>query len=114
MAGLLSEFKNGVIIIFMSGRLDGTNHGLFKTKADELVKRHGSSKMLLDLTGLTYVSSAGFREFFMLGKELSREGGKLAVCHLQPEVKRIFEIAGFDTAYPIYATKDEAVQAMAS
>jgi anti-sigma B factor antagonist len=65
--------------------------------------------LLVDLEGLEYMASAGFRELFLAGRKISRQGGRLAVCSLRGEVKRIFELACFDTAYPIFETRREAL-----
>ena len=95
-------------VLALNGRLDvQTGPSL-----DAVIPESGP--VLLDLSELSYVSSAGFREFFLLGRQLQRLGGGMAVCALQPDVKRIFDIAQFQTAYPVCATRDEALVAIGS
>ena len=57
-------------------------------------------------------TSAGFREFFLVGRRMGREGGTLSVCSLQPQVREIFEIAQFATSYPMYDKREAAVAAV--
>jgi anti-anti-sigma factor len=75
---------------------------LDKTKARHLV---------VDLAALEYVSSAGFREFFLAGRRMGRDGGTLSVCSFQPQVKELFDIAQFMTAYAVHETREAAIAA---
>ncbi len=72
----------------------------------------GEKKILCDFSATTYVASAGMRVLLMTAKALSRSGGKIAFCSLQPTVKKVFEIAGFTQIFPIYATYTEALSRM--
>ena len=74
---------------------------------DETKAKH----LVIDLADLEYLTSAGFREFFLAGRRMGREGGTLSVCRLQPMVKELFEIAQFNTAYAIHGTREAAVAA---
>jgi hypothetical protein len=40
---------------------------------------------------------------------VARGGGRLVVSGLRGEVKRVFELARFDTAYPIFETRQQAI-----
>ena len=111
MAEYITTHEGPVTILEISGRIEPDNwqelNAVFKTITDNEKTRH----LLVDLAGLDYTASAGFRELFMVGRALSRKGGHLAVCSLQGEVKRVFDLAGFATAYPIF---DDRTAALAS
>lgn len=100
-----------ILVAFPSGRIDTTTYNDFKialnAKLDETKPQH----LIIDLTNLEYVSSAGFREFFLAGRRMGREGGTLSVCSFQPQVKELFEIAQFMTAYAVYDTLQAATAA---
>ena len=102
---------DNVLVACPSGRIDTTTYNDFKTalntKLDEVNPRH----LVVDLTGVEYVSSAGFREFFLAGRRMGRDGGSLSVCSFQPQVKELFEIAQFMTAYAVHDTREAAVAA---
>ena len=102
---------DNVLVACPSGRIDTTTYNDFKTalnaKLDELNPRH----LVVDLAGVEYVSSAGFREFFLAGRRMGRDGGTLSVCSFQPQVKELFEIAQFMTAYAVHDTREAAVAA---
>ena len=103
--------EGDILIACPSGRIDTTTYNDFKTalngKLDETKARH----LVIDLAALEYVSSAGFREFFLAGRRMGRDGGTLSVCCFQPQVKELFEIAQFMTAYAVHDTREAAVAA---
>ncbi len=108
------EKSGPILVVTLTGRLDATHHQDIRDIVGKRIEEEGTRGVVFDLSGLEYISSAGFREFFLLGRHLQRLEGSLAVCALQPSVQQIFEIAQFQTAYPVCATKDEALMTIAS
>lgn len=108
------EQAGPVLIVVLKGRFDAAEHGVVQEAVSRELESSGGKGVVFDLSGLNYVSSAGFREFFLIGRHLQRVGGGLAVCSLQPSVQRIFEIAQFQTAYPVCTSRDEALVALGS
>jgi anti-anti-sigma factor len=108
------EKAGPILVVSLQGRLDATEHNMIREDVGRKIDESGVKGVVFDLAALEYVSSAGFREFFLLGRQLQRVGGGLAVCALQPPVKRIFDIAQFETAYPVCASRDEALVAIGS
>ncbi len=109
MAEYITTHEGPVTILEIHGRIEPDNwqelNSQFKAITDNDATRH----LLVDLSGLDYTASAGFRELFMVGRALSRKGGHLAVCSLRGEVKRVFDLAGFATAYPIFEDRPSAL-----
>jgi len=105
---ITSEAVDGVEIVVISGRLDATASAPVKAKFDDVIAG-GAHKIGLDLSGMTYIGSAGLREFFLAGKNLARVNGAMVLFALQPPVQRIFDISGLPTSYPIVATRGEAL-----
>ncbi|MBJ7259132.1 MAG: STAS domain-containing protein [Chthoniobacterales bacterium] len=105
------DIEGDALIACPAGRIDTTTYNDFKTalhaKLDETKAKH----LVIDLTDLEYVSSAGFREFFLAGRRMGRDGGTLSVCSFQPQVKELFEIAQFMTAYGVHDTREAAIAA---
>lgn len=100
--------QNDIHIVAISGRLDPAASIELKQVFVPIVEE-GSVKLVVDMAGVDYIGSAGLRELFFAAKSLERAGGKLVCSSLQPEVKRIFDIAGFSIPYQVYATREEAV-----
>lgn len=109
MAAFQTTTDGNINILTMSGRLEPMGWRDLKDTMSALTDGDTKTDLLVDLSGLDYMASAGFRELFLAGRKISRNGGRLVVCSLQGEVKRIFELAKFDTAYPIFETREEAL-----
>ena len=96
-----------VLVLELIGRLDTKTSGaLEKSVATHLGA--GQRRFILDLTGMEYVSSAGLRIFLMLAKKVSGTGG-LALYGLSPQVREVFDIAGFTRLFALAATRAEAL-----
>jgi anti-anti-sigma factor len=92
-----------------AGRLDSATSAVFE-RAIGGVFDEGSSRMVLDLSQIEYVSSAGLRTTLVAGKRMrSVAGGKLVLCALAPQVREIFEISGFVAIFTISADLETAL-----
>ncbi len=101
-----------VLVACPSGRIDTNTYNDFKTALNAKLDETKAKHLVIDLAGLEYVSSAGFREFFLAGRRMGRDGGTLSVCNFQPQVRELFEIAQFITAYAVHDTREAAVAAV--
>ena len=88
-------------IIALTGRIDAT------TLLDS-----GAKKVVVDLGGGEYISSAGLRGILTMVKASKAAAATLAFCSMQSMVAEVFKISGFSSMLPIYATRDEAVSAL--
>jgi anti-anti-sigma factor len=113
MATFQTSREGPINILAVSGRLDPADGTDLRQTIESLTRDADAPSLLVDLEHLEYMASAGFRELFMAGRKISRAGGHLAVCALRGEVQRIFNLAKFDTAYPIHPDRATALAAMA-
>ncbi len=109
MAEYITSHEGPVTILEISGRIEPDNWQELNAVFKKILENESTRHLLVDLSKLEYTASAGFRELFMVGRALSRKGGHLAVCSLQGEVKRVFDLAGFATAYPIFDDRESAI-----
>lgn len=101
---------NNVLAVDMVGRLDTETSSHV---SDELVRiaQSGNSKVVLNLDGLEYVSSAGLRAILMAAKVLRGSQGELKICHANGLVKEVMDISGFNQIIRVYDTENEALAA---
>ena len=71
-----------------------------------------AKKVVVDLGGVEYISSAGLRVILTMVKASKAAAATLAFCSMQSMVAEVFKISGFSSMLPIYATRDEAVSAL--
>ena len=98
-----------VSIITLTGRIDATTASSFETSCRELLDS-GAKKVVVDLGGVEYISSAGLRVILTMVKASKAAAATLAFCSMQSMVAEVFKISG--SMLPIYATRDEAVSAL--
>jgi len=104
----ISEKKEGqVLIISLSGRMDTTTAPSFQSACGSWIKA-GERKLILDCSGLEYISSAGLREILSLGKALKAEKSLLGLCQMTGMVREVFEISGLLNLFPVFESIEEA------
>ncbi len=97
-----------------AGRLSHENsdafRGEFTARIDECL-RDGHA-VVLDLSGLEYVSSAGLRCFMLAAKQVKAHKGRIMIASMQPVVAEIFQISRFNLLFEIFATVREALESV--
>jgi anti-sigma B factor antagonist len=66
-------------------------------------------QILLDFSGVTYISSGGLRVLLATAKKLKSPGDRFGLCSLSPEVLKILKLAGFTSIFTIYPSEGEAL-----
>jgi anti-anti-sigma factor len=103
------EKKTGnYLVISLSGRLDSSNYGELEKKLFGFIE-DGEVQIVVDCTGLIYISSSGLRVLLMALKKLTSVGGKFYLCSLQTNIREIFDIAGFSSIFRLFETVDQAM-----
>jgi len=101
--------KEKAIVLMIEGRLDSSSSGMLEKKILSLLET-GEKNFLVDFSGMDYISSAGLRVLLMAAKKTKPAGGKVVLSALTDNVKEVFDIAGFISVFPIFATQEEAIQ----
>jgi anti-anti-sigma factor len=68
--------------------------------------------VVVDLAGVSYVSSAGLRVFLVCAKQAKRANRGLALCQLQAQILQLFDCAGMTPLFPMHPTADDAHAAL--
>ena len=102
------ESQGDLAVVVLTGRLDSTNAA--DTEAQILAQiEAGRPRIVVDATGLEYLSSAGLRVFLVIAKRVKAGGGALALHSLTDHVREVFEISGFVNVLTVCADRDEAM-----
>src|SRR5690606_16499609 len=105
--------RDGVDIVAISGSVDGLTAETLLTTLQRHVEG-GGSRLVVDLSGVDYTSSAGLRALLATVKEARRRGRDLRLAVLTPTVRKVRELSGFATILTIFAGVDEAVASFAA
>lgn len=106
-----SEKVGAVTVVAPQGKLDAATAPDFDAKLRAAVASD-ASPVVLDLSGLEYVSSAGLRAVLAAAKRSASANGKMALSGLRPEVQKVFEVSGFSAMLSIHASREDALAAV--
>jgi len=95
--------QDGAVIVAPVGRIDSTTSPALDAHLQELAKA-GSHRVVIDFSGVDYISSAGLRVMLSLAKRTKDVKGRLAVTGLGDSVRQVFELAGFLPLFTVEAT----------
>ena len=99
------EEADGYTVCRPVGELDAYTVGQFREALAELASR---PKLLIDMSGVPFVDSAGLGALIG-GIRRSREsGGDVAVCCNRPTLVRLLHTTGFDRIVTVTETLEEA------
>ncbi len=103
----------GVSILKVSGYLDTTTAGELETALYGLLDR-GVYKIVVDLAGVNYISSAGWGIFIGEIKRIRNHSGDLKLSGMVGDVHEVFQLLEFHSILEAYPTSQEAVAAFKS
>lgn len=103
---LFIEKLEKATVVRLAGRLDA--HGASEIEPD-LAPIAARSAVVMDVTGVTYISSAGIRILVDLHKKLHAQGGCLFIAGLQPYCREVMKVAALDRFFQIFETVDAAL-----
>jgi anti-sigma B factor antagonist len=111
--GMLSSRKNrGITVVQLAGILDNQNANSVREDLKELIGS-GETKLVLDLSALTFLDSTGLGALLTAAKAARAAGGDLKLGSLQADVRTILERTGFAKVLQLYPTVGHAVRSFA-
>jgi anti-sigma B factor antagonist len=100
--------ENGVAVFVLDGRVDSIG----AAEMDEVLQAavsEGRTKMILDMSKVQYINSAGLRTLADILTQNRASNGDLLLVALSPKVERVFKIIGFDKFFDVYDSVEAAV-----
>jgi anti-sigma B factor antagonist len=101
-----------IVVLQLEGFLDAHTAPVFE-QAIQSELDAGRVRLVVDGQTLTYISSAGLGVFMGFIEQIREQGGDLKICGLNPKVRQIFEILGFQAIYDMVDAVPDAIQRFA-
>ena len=92
--------------IALEGELDARTSPQATQAVLDAMREGGTSRVLLDLAAVSFMSSPGLRMLLAIYKQGQASGVRVDVANPQPGVKRVLTIAGFDKMVTIITEED--------
>ena len=101
-----------VLLIHIAGRVDSLTAKPFEDILLPLLNgcTGEMQKVLLDLSGVHYMNSAGLRVLMLALRQCQKQQGAIVLAALQPFLQDVFKITRFDTLFRVFATVQEALE----
>jgi len=112
MLSHLVEHAQGVVIIRLQGRLDQSGCDILA----QVIDRHASKQahIVLDMRDVDYLSSSTIGLLVQIARDTPPAELRLALAAVQPHVRESIEISNLKKLFPIYASIEEALPAVAT
>ncbi len=91
----------------IKGALDTEAHAELKEKIDPILASDVVKALILDLSGLSYINSAGLQYLFMARRVMEAKRGCLLLLNVQPQVQKVFDIVRALPAQSVFTDVDE-------
>ncbi len=95
----------------MEGEIDPVYAPVLRRLLQAKVKERCPA-LVLDLTRITFIDSAGLAAIIEYFRDVAEEGGVLCLAGLNDNLRVIFQIVRLDQVIPIFASAAEAIGAL--
>lgn len=100
-------------ILRLNGRLDLAGAGDAEKFLASLAKLgEGCLKLVLDFSGVSFISSSGLRVLVASLNQMRNAGGDLVLCKMNVAVEEVFAFSGLDGIFRIFREESEALAAL--
>jgi len=99
------------LVAMPAGRIDHANASQFENELLPLLEqaRDGNGALVLDFSGVEYISSGGLRVLMIAATRMRSQQGRLLVSDLRSVVAEIFAISRFDRVLTVAPTLETAL-----
>ncbi len=102
------EIINDVVVLKLDGVVDSGTSEFLEDRFNELVSQN-KVKIVVDLSGVKYISSAGWGIFIGEIKGVRKRGGDIKLANMHPDVRDVFELLEFNNLLQPFNSRDDAI-----
>jgi anti-anti-sigma factor len=107
MAKTIVRRLGGIILVELKGKIDTANAEA--TEQLLFAETAGARQLVIDLSAVGYINSAGLRVLLGAGSHMRSVGGRLILCAVPSYIKEVLDVAGLSSMFPICVTRAEAL-----
>ncbi|HUI09876.1 MAG TPA: STAS domain-containing protein [Bacteroidota bacterium] len=113
MAIKTSTLDNGIGLIEAKGSLVGGEETVELRQAVAGFLDREYSKLLIDLSGVTYLNSTAIGVLVSSHASYSRKGWHIKLCGMNKNITNIFVITKLTLVFDVYDSREEAIKSFA-
>lgn len=103
------HIKENIVIVTPNGDINSATAPQFGAYLKEAIEGAEKAQVVLDMSSVYYMSSAGLRDIISGLKTAKRLGGDLHLAGIQGRLKPVFEMVGLDSLSFFYESVDDAI-----
>lgn len=105
--------EDGIDVVEVSGRIAASESMDLTRRLEQHLAGGAVRPLILDLSGVEYMSSAGLGMVVWLGKRMRESKQPYALAGLRDRVAQVFKLSGLDRILPVYPDRVAADAAVA-
>lgn len=95
--------------INLVGRLDSQTSPKVEYELKTIINDKGYQRLIVNLTEVDYVSSSGLKVLVSAWRLARQHAGDVILTDLQPRIREVFEMIGFDMMFHIYDSPGDVI-----
>lgn len=105
------QLADDVVVVQVTGRLDQHLSPVLAASLQNALTA-GNRKLVVDLSGATYINSGGLRTLVTAWRRAREQAGDLVICGLNERLLSLFAMVGFDKVFTIHPSREAALTAL--
>jgi anti-sigma B factor antagonist len=98
-----------VKVVALNGNFNTNTSPDAEAHFDALINE-GTTKIIVDLHDLHYISSAGLQVLLVTTKLINSKGGQCRICNLNELVQEVFDVSGLSMIFGVFLSVDDALK----
>lgn len=103
------DSEDPMVLISLKGAIETTNASTLEDAISRLIGEQ-CFRIVVDLSEVSYISSAGWGIFISEIKRVRREEGDIKLTSMRPAVREVFELLEFNNILRPYDVRDDAIR----
>jgi len=108
------EYKKieNCLVVYFESPLDISTSPIVERNLETLMKQYEGYSIILNLSRVAYINSAGLGVIILTAKKLEKSGSLLKICCLNYVVKKVIAILDAHDIIDIYEDEEDAVNSL--
>lgn len=96
-------------VVSLSGKMDVGLSMTVETELEELVDS-GTINLILEISGIEYLSSSGIRVFIAIMRKVKERNGKIVLAQVPDTIKKILKTVDLEDLFEVYDSVGKALE----
>lgn len=96
-------------VVSLQGKMDVGLSMTVETELEELVDS-GTINLILEISGIEYLSSSGIRVFIAIMRKVKEKNGKIVLAQVPDTIKKILKTVDLEDLFEVYDSVGKALE----